>query len=112
MENSGHWEFRRSLQTAQTNKRDLESLVVTHPFHPLSGKQVPILFQRRLKRGGVIYICDGGEQGNATLPESFTDRGLPPASNVLTVGVLAELMAEMEKMKKVIDNVMEEGDLV
>jgi hypothetical protein len=60
----------------------------------------------------VIYICDGGEQGNATLPESFTDRGLPPASHVLTVGVLAELMAVMGKMKMLVDNAEEGSNLV
>lgn len=66
--------------------------MVTHPFHPLVGQRVPILFTRR--RAGVrIYVCEGGPLGSVTLPEDFTDRGLAPAPRPLTAAVLAELAA-------------------
>ena len=63
-----------------------------HPFHPLRGQRVPILFTRR--RAGIrIYVCEGGPLGSVTLPEDFTDRGLTPAARPLTAEVLAELAA-------------------
>ncbi len=65
---------------------------MTHPFHPLLGQRVPILFTRR--RGGVrIYVCEAGPLGSVTLPEDFTDRGLAPAARPLTAEVLVELAA-------------------
>jgi hypothetical protein len=69
---------------------------VTHPFHPLAGQRVAILFERtdrRLSRGRV-YCCEGGTLGGTvTLPESFTDRAAPAASGRLTLDVLRDLAA-------------------
>ncbi len=66
--------------------------MVTHPFHPLMGQRVPILFVRR--RAGVrIYVCEAGPLGSVSLPEEFTDRGVTPAARPLTAEVLAELAA-------------------
>src|SRR6516164_8693599 len=82
----GSWGFRRSRQTAAPASTPSECLIVTHPFHPLLGRQLPILFARRQALGR-LYICEGGALGTVTLPEEFTDRGLPPASRPLTVEV-------------------------
>jgi hypothetical protein len=70
----------------------LGSLVVTHPFHPLSGARLPVLFERR-RAGARVYVCEGGALGSVTLPEDATDRGAEPAVGPLTVEVLAELAA-------------------
>lgn len=70
-----------------------------HPFHPLVGQRVPILFERRLATGHV-YICEGGPLGTVTLPEDFTDRGLPPAARPLTAEVLAELAATIRALRR------------
>src|SRR5215472_974418 len=53
-------------------------------FHPLAGRHLSILFERRYGSGGLghVYICDGGEFVNVTLPESFTDRGPIPEASV------------------------------
>ena len=67
---------------------------MTHPFHPLVGQRVAILFARR--RAGIrLYVCEAGPLGSVTLPEDFTDRGMTPATRPLTVEVLAELAATM-----------------
>jgi hypothetical protein len=70
----------------------LGSLVVTHPFHPLSGERLPIVFERR-RAGARVYVCEGGALGSVTLPEDATDRGVGPAAGPLTVEVLAGLAA-------------------
>jgi hypothetical protein len=68
----------------------LGSLVVTHPFHPLVGERLPVLFERRWA-GGRLYVCEGGALGSVALPEDATDRGPEPAAGPLTVEVLADL---------------------
>jgi hypothetical protein len=67
-------------------------LVVTHPFHPLHGERLEVLFERR-RGGGRVYVCEGGPLGNVTLPEDATDRGRPPAERRLTYELVADLGA-------------------
>jgi hypothetical protein len=70
----------------------LDSLVVTHPFHPLAGQRLAILFVRRWA-GSRLFVCEGGPLGSVTLPEDATDRGAEAAPGPLTFEVLAELVA-------------------
>jgi hypothetical protein len=70
----------------------LGSLVVTHPFHPLCGERLEVLFVRRVGTGR-IYVCEGGLLGSVSLPEDATDRGPERAERRLTVEVLAVLVA-------------------
>jgi hypothetical protein len=67
-------------------------LVVTHPFHPLSGQRLEVLLESR-GRAGRVYLCDGGRLGSVALPEDATDRGPEPAERPLTFEVLVELAA-------------------
>ena len=64
--------------------------MVTHPFHPLAGERLEVLYVRRLATGRV-YVCDGGEGRNVALEETATDRGPEPAARPVTVEVLAGL---------------------
>ena len=66
--------------------------MVTHPFHPLSGRQLDVLFVRRVA-GGRVYVCDAGGGRNVALPEAATDRGPAPAERPLTFEVLVGLAA-------------------
>ena len=68
------------------------SLVVTHPFHPLCGQRLEVLFARRCGASR-IYVCEGGSLGSVVLCEEATDRGPEPAERPLTVEVLVELAA-------------------
>jgi len=67
-------------------------LVVTHPFHPLSGQRLDVLRVRR-HRAGRLYVCDGGVLGSVALPEEATDRGPEPCERPLSVEVLVEVAA-------------------
>ena len=66
--------------------------MVTHPFHPLYGERLEVLYVRRLVTGRV-YVCDGGRFGGVTLAEEGTDRGPEPAERPLTFEVLIEVAA-------------------
>jgi hypothetical protein len=67
-------------------------LVVTHPFHPLCGERLEVLYVRR-EAAGRVYVCDGGRFGGVSLAEEATDRGPAPAERPLTWEVLVELVA-------------------
>jgi hypothetical protein len=67
-------------------------LVVTHPFHPLHGERLEVLFVRRWGTGR-LYVCAAGGLGSVALPEDATDRGPEPASGPLTFEVLVEVAA-------------------
>ena len=67
-------------------------MVVTHPFHPLVGERLEVLYVRRLSTGRV-FVCDRGDGRNVALEEAATDRGPEPAGRPVTVEVLVELVA-------------------
>jgi hypothetical protein len=79
-----------------------DSLLITHPFHPLAGARVVILFERTYKDAarGRVYICEGGPLGTVTLPEHFTDRGIPPATGPVTREVLLDLVAVISALRR------------
>ena len=65
-------------------------VVVTHPFHPLTGLRLEVLFVK--KRGpAAVFVCSGGFSGQITLPESWTDRGELPLAGRLSAEGLAVL---------------------
>ena len=66
--------------------------MVTHPFHPLFGERLEVLYVRRL-RTGRVYVCDGGGGRNVALAEGATDRGPEPAERPLTLELLVEVAA-------------------
>lgn len=65
---------------------------MTHPFHPLCGQRLAILFERRYADGR-LYVCEGGPHGTIGMPEDATDRAPAPATTALTTEVLVELVA-------------------
>ena len=67
-------------------------MVVTHPFHPLTGERVEVLYVRRCG-DELVFVCDGGRFGGVSLPESATDRGPEPAlDRPVTFEVLVDLV--------------------
>ena len=91
--------YRRSAHSARPSNTDSGTLVVTHPFHPLTGRRLRILFERR-RASGRLYVCEGVAEANSvTLVEDWTDRGEPPAQRVLTYERLAELVKTMSAIR-------------
>lgn len=90
---------RRSAHTASWSSDALGSLVVTHPFHPLFGQRLRVLFERR-RGGGRVFVCEGGALGSVTLPVGATDRGVPAAERPLTYELLVELGAVVAALRE------------
>ena len=65
---------------------------MTHPFHPLSGQRLRVLFERKLP-GGLAVSCEGGPLGSVMVPLAWTDRGPAAADGPLTYEVLIGLAA-------------------
>jgi hypothetical protein len=65
-------------------------VVVTHPFHALTGQRLEVLLVKR--RGPVmVFVCAGGLSGQITLPLEWTDRGERASSLRLSAEGLALL---------------------
>jgi Family of unknown function (DUF5372) len=71
---------------------------VTHPFHPLSGQRLRVLFERKLP-GGLAVSCEGGPLGSLMLPVTWTDHGPSPADAPLTYEVLIEVAGAVSAVK-------------
>jgi uncharacterized protein DUF5372 len=84
--------FRWRRHSAALPSGDLGFVVVTHPFHPLSGQRLDVLYVKR-RGGDSVFVCSGGVSGQMTLPWSWTDRGEPPQRHRLSAQGLAELEA-------------------
>ena len=66
------------------------SVLITHPFHPLCGQRLEVLFAKR-RNDGVVFVCGGGVYGSITLPQAWTDRGELPLAHRLSAEGLAAL---------------------
>jgi hypothetical protein len=72
-------------------------LVVTHPFHPLCGRELVVLFERRTRQG-LWFVCEVDGRRRATLRQEWTDRGVPAGEQRLAVDGLAALRAVIDAM--------------
>jgi hypothetical protein len=82
----------------------LGCLTVTHPFHPLHGRQLPVLFVKK-RVGRVVYVCEADVAGRATVTfaEAWTDRGPAPAAYRLSLEglrVLDTLVAAIVDLRR------------
>ena len=79
----------RRRRHSAASPSDLSGFVfVTHPFHPLNGQRLEILYAKR-RGADMVFVCSGGFGGQITLPESWTDRGEPPLARRLSAEGLA-----------------------
>ena len=67
-------------------------MIVTHPFHPLNGQRLEILYARR-RGADTVFVCAGGVSGQMTLPKAWTGRGEPPGTGRLSAEGLTALGA-------------------
>ena len=82
--------FPRKRHSAGSSSDLSVFVVITHPFHPLRGQRVEVLFSRR--RGGqVVLACESAGLGRVTVFESWTGRVASPAGGRLSAEGLAAL---------------------
>ena len=86
------WGCPRRRHSAALSSDPLGFVIVTHPFHPLNGQRLEILYAKR-RGAGMVFVCAGGFSGQMTLPESWTDRGEPAGPGRLSAEGLAALGA-------------------
>jgi Family of unknown function (DUF5372) len=76
--------------SAASSSDPSDFVVVTHPFHPLNGQRLQVLYARR-RGADVVFVCSGGVSGQITLSQSWTDRGEQPLARRLSAEGLAGL---------------------
>ena len=58
--------------------------MITHPFHPLNGQRLTVLFSQR-KRTGLYFVCEVEGRRRVTVAQEWTDRGLQASADRLAV---------------------------
>jgi hypothetical protein len=83
---------------------------VTHPFHPLSGKQFRVLKLRRIGGREVLSLFDEG-RGTVTVPRDWTDQAAPSpyaggsdSPPILHPVCLVQLLALSQAIQKRVDD--------
>lgn len=69
-----------------------------HPFHPLKGQRLEVLYVKR-RGADTVFVCAGGVSGQITVPQGWTDRGEPPLAGRLSAERLAELDTLVRNMR-------------
>jgi hypothetical protein len=65
---------------------------VTHPFHPLAGREVEVVYS--MKRGSTrMFVLDAGGGVRMTVPVEWTDRGPEPEAARASAESLIDLYA-------------------
>jgi hypothetical protein len=84
---------RRSSHKARSSQPSLvsDSVVITHPFHPLAGHRLAVILERRRPGTELVLVCEGGPGGRVTLPVAWTDRAPVSLGHRLAAEGLAEL---------------------
>ena len=75
----------------------LSCLTVTHPFHPLAGRRLAVLFTER-RAGCLVLVCGDGTGEWVRLPLAWTNQNPTTGSHRLAVEDLAELSALVEAL--------------
>ena len=81
---------RRRRHSAASSSDPSGFVIVTHPFHPLNGQRLEVLYVKR-RGADTVFVCSGGVSGQITLPQAWTDRGEPPVARRLSAEGLAGL---------------------
>jgi hypothetical protein len=92
MAESARWVLRRGLGSAPSSKQYSGWLVVTHPFHPLAGQHVEVLYSMK-RAGRRMFVVDAGYGARMTLPLEWTDRGPAAEGARVSQEALIELRA-------------------
>jgi Family of unknown function (DUF5372) len=98
MANSVHSESRQRRHSHRSSSDDLGFVLVTHPFHPLIGRRLEVLYVKR-RAGDTVFVCSGGVGGQITVPRSWTDRGGPVRQRRLSAEGLAALDAVTREIR-------------
>ena len=82
--------YQRRRHSAVASSELSGSVLITHPFHPLSGQRLEVLFAKR-RAGAVVLVGESAELGRVTVQESWTDRGPAPLGCRVSAEGLAAL---------------------
>jgi Family of unknown function (DUF5372) len=75
--------------------------VITHPFHPLKGQSLVVLFKQR-GRHGLFFVCEVDGRLRITVAQDWTDRGVPASSDRLAIEGLSATRALIDKIDPVL----------
>jgi hypothetical protein len=90
MGNFARSDCQRRRHSAVAPREPSGSVLITHPFHPLSGQRLEVLFAKR-RAGAVVLVGESAALGRVTVQESWTERGPSPLGCRVSAEGLAAL---------------------
>ncbi|WP_425471812.1 DUF5372 family protein [Streptomyces cadmiisoli] len=95
--NSAQASDQRTSHSAHLRGVSEDTLLVTHPFHPLPGRRLRVC--RTVRRSsGLVFICTAGDGVTVTLPQAWTDRGPAPNEHRFATAGVAALSAPVDAL--------------
>ncbi len=82
--------------------------MVTHPFHPLVGKRLPVLFAAQTRRG-LLFVCEVEGVRRVSLPQEWTDIGPEAVSGRLSAEGLTAARALIDAVAPRLSDVIGDG---
>ena len=108
--------FARRLTTARQRSssntpnvaRETQRFRITHPFHPLFGREYELLYVRQdWGYDRVAYLTESGAE--ATIPVSFTDLKAPDPFVAIAAGRSRLRVEELIELAKLIESTKSKG---
>jgi hypothetical protein len=97
--------FSQSSATAPDTKGAVAQVTITHPFHPLSGKQFFLVCKKHNRHGDRIwYESDGGRV--ESIPAAWTSHATPEPFNVVAGGKAYFRTTDLIALAKLIDHLL------
>jgi len=79
---------------------------VTHPFHPLSGRELEVVDRRHFQNGEYVYVDDGNGK-LVRLPELWTSLGPGDPFIAISAGRSFFLVKDLVRLSRVVADILQ-----
>ena len=81
---------------------------MTHPFHPLSGRELEVVDRRHCQDGEYVYV-DVGNSKRVRLPELWTSLGPVDPFIAISAGRSFFLVKDLVRLSRVVTDILREN---
>jgi hypothetical protein len=98
----------KHLNNTHLLDREADRVRVTHPFHPLSGRELEIVDRRHCRDGEYVDV-DVGNGKRARLPELWTNLGPVDPFIAISAGRSFFLVKDLVRLSRVVADILREN---
>ena len=87
--------------------REVNRIRVTHPFHPLHGRELEVVDHRHFQDGEYFYV-DVGNGQVTRLPEAWTSLGAQDPFVTISAGRSLFLIKDLKRLSRLVGEILRE----